>query len=225
MMLSGIATVLRELHTLAQDVIAMLQEVRALAHDLRQRGDSPERPPIRPEDMVAAAAENERLVSQFEEMLGGAEESRTDKIRVVEATPQWPADRPSPVGAEGTVAYVCGQPQLATLAGFGQVSPGGIRWEVVPDVAAPSPSAPPALTEDVQWVFVTGANPEWVHSHSGAVLAPFDDPTPVALVSQGGTPVRVDGIPGAPAAAPEGLTWSLTHPKRATPVAAAPLSP
>lgn len=225
MMLSGIATVLREIHTLAQDVIAMLQEVRALARDLRQRGDSPERPQIRPEDMAAAAAENERIASQFEEMLGGTEESRVDRIRVVEATPQWPADKPSPVGAEGTVAYVCGQPQFATLTGLGQVAPGGIRWEVIPDAPSANGSAPPALTEDVQWVYVTGTTPEWLSSHSGAVLAPFDDPTPVALVLQGGTPVRVDGIPGAPAAAPEGLTWSLTHPKRATPVAAPLLSP
>lgn len=224
-MISGIATVLRELHALAQDVIAMLQEVRALAHDLRQRGDSPERPAIRPEDMVAAAAENERIARDFEEMLGGTEESRTDRIRVVEATPQWPTELSSPVGAEGTVAYVCGQPQFATLAGFGQVAPGGIRWEVIPDAPSANGLVPPALAENIQWVYVTGTSPEWLSSHSGAALAPFDDPTPVALVFQGGTPVRVDGIPGAPAASPEGLFWSLTHPKHTTPVAATPVSP
>lgn len=224
-MLSGIATVLRELHTLARDVIVMLQEVRSLTRDLRWRGDSPERPTIRSEDMVAAAAENKRIADEFEKMLGGAEESRVDRIRVVAATPQWPAELSSPVGAEGTVAYVCGEPHCAALAGFGPVAPGGIRWEVIPDDSTPKGSAPPALTEDVQWVYITGTTPEWLSSHSGAALAPFDDPTPVALVFQGGTPVRVDGIPGAPAAAPEGLTWSLTHPKRATPVAAPPLSP
>lgn len=224
-MLSGVATVLRELHTLARDVIAMLQEVRALARDLRQRGDSPEHPPIRPEDIAAAAAENKRIADDFEKMLGGAEESRVDRIRVVETTLQWPADKPSPVGAEGTVTYVCGQPQLATLAGLGQVSPGGIRWEVISDDPASKGASLPALAEDVKWVYVTGTSQEWASSHSGAVLAPFDDPTPVALVFQDGTPVRVDGIPGAPAASPVGLAWSLTHPKRATPVAAPPLSP
>jgi hypothetical protein len=78
-------------------------------------------------------------------------------------------------------------------------------WGVQVDAFRKAFAPAPSFCEDEvrEWVKLHGATQEWLAAHPGAAL-PLNE---VALVTRGGTPIRFEGIPGAPNASPEGLTW------------------